>query len=108
MSTNNDDTTTTEDVSRLRRARPATPVLLIGSFISKSSRVVGLEGAVTIGRGRASADGVRNSDAEVILQADRTLSRAHLRIARSSAGWTVEDLGSKNGTFVDGRRVEKP
>src|SRR5678815_2629607 len=108
MSTNNDDTTTTDDGSRTRRVRPSTPVLLLGSFISKSSRVVALDRPVTIGRGRVSADGVRGSDAEVILQADRTLSRSHLRIARSSGAWTVEDLDSKNGTFVDGRRVEKP
>jgi transcriptional regulator with PAS, ATPase and Fis domain len=70
--------------------------------------VVSLERPVTIGRGRASADGARSNDTEVILQADRTLSRPHLRIARSSGGWTVEDLDSKNGTFVDGRRLEKP
>ena len=36
------------------------------------------------------------------------MSRAHLRIAGASGGYKVEDLGSTNGTFVDGRRVKKP
>ncbi len=108
MSRNQDDTTTASEVSSGRRGRATTPVFLLGSFISKSSRVVSLERPVTIGRGGATGEAAREQGAEVILQADRTLSRAHLRLARSSGGWTVEDLGSRNGTFVDGRRVEKP
>jgi len=108
MDTKNDDSTTIREVSAARGGRAATPVLLIGSFLSESARVVNLDRPVTIGRGRSSDAGVRNQDAEVIVHADRTLSRPHLRIARSSSGWTVEDLGSKNGTFVDGRRITKP
>jgi transcriptional regulator with PAS, ATPase and Fis domain len=37
------------------------------------------------------------------------LSRPHLRIARAADDdWVVDDLGSRNGTFVDGRLVHKP
>ena len=68
-----------------------------------------------MGRGRASASGDREPNAEVTLQADRMLSRPHLRIApvftasgAASGDWMVEDLGSRNGTFVDGRAVRKP
>lgn len=37
---------------------------------------------------------------------DPNVSRQHLAIRRSGAGWLVEDLGSKNGTFVDGKAVD--
>jgi DNA-binding winged helix-turn-helix (wHTH) protein len=39
---------------------------------------------------------------------DGLVSRRHARISVDDAEATVEDLGSKNGTFVRGRRIEKP
>jgi pSer/pThr/pTyr-binding forkhead associated (FHA) protein len=36
---------------------------------------------------------------------DREASRHHLRLVRSGDSMTVEDLGSTNGTFVNGKRV---
>ena len=39
---------------------------------------------------------------------DVSVSRHHARIAIDDAGATIEDLGSKNGTHVRGRRIEKP
>ncbi|MCA9916012.1 MAG: TIR domain-containing protein [Anaerolineae bacterium] len=40
-----------------------------------------------------------------ILINDVEVSRHHLRFSRSLNGYMVEDLGSTNGTFVNGRRV---
>ncbi len=37
---------------------------------------------------------------------DPTISRRHAQIDRSESGMTVRDLGSRNGTFVNGQRVE--
>lgn len=37
------------------------------------------------------------------LESDDRVSRRHARIVRRGGGWEVEDLGSRNGTYVDGR-----
>lgn len=36
---------------------------------------------------------------------DPEVSRHHLRLTRGAGGFTVEDLGSTNGTFVNGQRL---
>jgi len=36
---------------------------------------------------------------------DKEVSRHHLRIVRGTEGFTIEDLGSTNGTFVNGKRL---
>lgn len=36
---------------------------------------------------------------------DPEASRHHLRLTRGAGGFTVEDLGSTNGTFINGRRL---
>ena len=51
--------------------------------------------ATTLGRGI-------NND---IVINDREISRNHLRLLRAGDGLTVEDLGSTNGTFVNGKRI---
>ena len=37
---------------------------------------------------------------------DSSVSRQHARFAYDGASWHVQDLGSRNGTFVEGRRVD--
>jgi DNA-binding winged helix-turn-helix (wHTH) protein len=39
---------------------------------------------------------------------DESVSRRHARIVVDEAGATLEDLGSKNGTFLHGRPVHQP
>ena len=39
------------------------------------------------------------------LENDERTSRRHVRICRQGPGWTVEDLGSRNGTFADGQAI---
>jgi pSer/pThr/pTyr-binding forkhead associated (FHA) protein len=47
---------------------------------------------------------------DLALSADPTLSRLHAVLERYGAGWCVRDLDSRNGTYVNGRRVlgERP
>ena len=47
----------------------------------------------------------RSSRADLAL-ADRALSREHARLSRDAEGWSVEDLGSHNGTRLNEAPVE--
>ena len=49
----------------------------------------------------------RDPDAEILLDSPG-VSRRHARLTISAGRATIEDLGSKNGTFVDDRRVDGP
>lgn len=53
---------------------------------------------VTIGRG---------SDCQIKLDDDYSSTR-HARIFLSDGQWWVEDLGSTNGTYLDGQRLTRP
>jgi len=64
----------------------------------RRSRYALHEGANQIGR---------NATAEVCLD-DSTVSRHHARIVVTPAGVTLEDLGSRNGTFVNGAQATSP
>ena len=55
------------------------------------------DGVVTLGRAEIN---------DVVLN-HHTVSRAHAKLERSDAGWTIIDLGSANGTRVNGVPVQK-
>jgi hypothetical protein len=42
---------------------------------------------------------------DIALRSDSTVSRLHAVLERFPAGWCIRDLDSRNGTFVNGRRV---
>lgn len=48
----------------------------------------------------------RKPEAAIFID-DASVSREHARIVAADTA-TIEDLGSKNGTFVNGRRIEAP
>src|SRR5271168_4240923 len=49
----------------------------------------------------------RSSANELCYPDDAGLSRQHLALTRVGEQWQVEDLGSKNGTVLNGKRIEK-
>jgi DNA-binding winged helix-turn-helix (wHTH) protein len=83
--------------------RPAAPVVLSTGvsgprLVSTHGEWLLPEGSNLVGRDRDCAVRVNSA----------ALSRRHARIVVTSAGAAVEDLGSKNGTRVNGRRVTQP
>jgi pSer/pThr/pTyr-binding forkhead associated (FHA) protein/energy-coupling factor transporter ATP-binding protein EcfA2 len=49
----------------------------------------------------------RKLDLAICLAADPMVSKRHARILALPGGLVIEDLGSRNGTWVDGRRVRR-
>lgn len=47
----------------------------------------------------------RHPEADIFLD-DVTVSRKHVQISRKGLAFQLEDLGSMNGTYVDGNRVD--
>lgn len=76
------------------------PTQLILHLPNGRIRPHALEGArACVGRSEAN---------ELSFPDDAELSRHHLAFEVSGSGWTVTDLGSKNGTYVNGRRLTRP
>lgn len=71
---------------------------LVGQYEGEPVRVLIPDGVVTLGAG---------GECDVILPYP-TISRRHARLEHTGETLTVEDLGSSNGTHVDGRRVRAP
>ena len=67
------------------------------------------EAEVEIGRGESAALRSRAGTCSrlELRVADRTMSARHARIRRIGALWVLEDLGSTNGTMVDGERIRE-
>ena len=78
------------------RQIPNVPLLVFASG-QMAGEEVPVGGQVVVGRDPGAAD--------VILDQDGDVSRRHATFSPSGAGLTVEDLGSTNGTFVNGHRL---
>jgi DNA-binding winged helix-turn-helix (wHTH) protein len=70
-----------------------------------SFRLKWINGRVTLEEGEHVIG--RDPDAEIFLNS-AGVSRQHARITISAGRATIEDLGSKNGTFVADQRIERP
>jgi pSer/pThr/pTyr-binding forkhead associated (FHA) protein len=67
--------------------------------------------AVNGGRRHLVADRLvvgRSPLSDVVLAADAQVSRSHAVLERIAGRWVVRDVGSRNGTYVNGERVREP
>jgi transcriptional regulator with PAS, ATPase and Fis domain len=103
--------TVRRQASGSREATRLPLVQVVGSGESRASlaapRAVTFGDTLTIGRRAASGEDARGA----LVIADATVSGAHARISRVPQGdaeFVIEDLGSTNGTYVDGRRIDTP
>ncbi len=87
-----------EDDDNRTRVRMALPKFILrgvsGAYFGKTYP---LRGATIIGR---------HSECHICVNADG-ISRKHAQIDAEATGLVVTDLGSSNGTFVNGKKVEK-
>jgi hypothetical protein len=79
-----------------QRGEPRVLMIFQGSQAGLSAELAG--GMVMIGRG---------ADCQLILDDDYVSTR-HARVVASPNGIYVEDLGSTNGTYVNGQRITAP
>jgi transcriptional regulator with PAS, ATPase and Fis domain len=88
--------TTVESIEHARQAERETPVpgvVLIWSCERPMMDPIPLEnGALELGR--------------AVLVDDDRVSRRHVKVTLAGSRWTITDLESRNGTFVDGERID--
>jgi hypothetical protein len=75
-----------------------TPYLIAQSGPQQGERWMLQRDRLLIGRG---------SECDIVVP-DRQISRQHARLTRTNEGFQIEDLGSKNGTHVNGVRLQGP
>ena len=83
-------------VSETPKAAGPMASLLVRSGPMKGTRLPIRVPVVNIGR----------ADYNDIVLADESVSTAHAKLQRREGVWTLMDLGSTNGTFVDGEQVQ--
>jgi pSer/pThr/pTyr-binding forkhead associated (FHA) protein len=98
-------------------ATPAAPTGRTPKTTKPVKKKKGQPGSVTIADGPQAGVGAtltsepvvigRGSDCQIRLDDDYSSTR-HARVFQSEGEWWVEDLGSTNGTYLDGQRVTRP
>src|SRR5262245_3611933 len=100
-------TNTAIDQSRRREEARFVPALLVAGSADHGpprpeERVITFDSVLSIGR---RADEMADADSTWVVR-DELVSRLHCRIAKAAEGWEITDLGSRNGTAVDGNLLK--
>lgn len=93
---------TQTDLDLAEVARPVPKVAGVVGIFAETGRPLEahpIERPTTFGR--------EASQAQVVLQ-DQKVSRAHIELSPGPTGFTLRDLGSRNGTAVNGTRITGP
>jgi DNA-binding NtrC family response regulator len=90
------------------RVEPSLYVVIEGERLLAGGMRMSLEKVkeVRIARGTARTWKIDGTTATLEVP-DPRMSGRHARVVKENAGWFVEDLGSTNGTFVEGIRTER-
>ena len=80
-----------------RRHKPSNHVVIVKSD-TQAGMDIGVRDAVVLGR---------STEADIVLE-DPYASEFHMRLVRQDDGIVLHDLGSTNGTYLNGRRVGSP
>ena len=83
---------------RTKRPRGEPRVLVVAQGSQAGQSAVLADGVIMIGRG---------ADCQIILDDDYVSTR-HARVVSGENGIYVEDLGSTNGSYVNGQRITAP
>ena len=108
-------------VARAMAKKPADRYTSCGDMVRDTRAALGEDTGeslrLQVTRGNAAGSEIRVEDELVIgrnaseegrLAGDLEISRRHARVRRSDRGFVLEDVGSTNGTFLNGERVEGP
>ena len=82
---------------RTRRGKPSNQLVVVKSD-TQAGMDIAVRDAVVLGR---------STEADIVLD-DAYASEFHMRLVRQEGGIVLHDLGSTNGTYVNGRRVGSP
>jgi pSer/pThr/pTyr-binding forkhead associated (FHA) protein len=90
--------TVTQQATNATTAMPAVGARLVASGADNKGKNHALAGSqVTVGR----------TDGNDIVLSDSTMSGKHAKLTSVGGRWQLEDLGSTNGSFVNGKKVTK-
>jgi hypothetical protein len=103
VTTGNENPTDQQPILRVRSAAPPPPepglvvVLLAGEIVYR---------AVPVPLGKPFTVG-RSPTCDLVVEEDGGVSRRHVELSHDGAGWRFRDLGTNNGTFLDGEPLEE-
>lgn len=103
---NHDPDLRPEPAVRPNPVRPMTQTVLVRSEVAAAPpTLVGPSGQrIAVGREASLVIG-RQSDCDLVLHDDEA-SRRHAEVSAAAGGYQVSDLGSTNGTFLNGHRID--